>query len=128
MASASQVPLLLRLCRGEACRSAFFVCRRCDRGQRYCGERCRQKARREQRRAANRRHQRSPEGRLDHRDRQREYRRRLVARRVTDQGSEEAVGAPTLALLKVAAVPTVAGEPACCVCGRRGALIDPFTG
>src|SRR4030095_3371827 len=37
----------------------------CDRGQRYCTDRCRSKARREQRRAANRRHQQTPEGRLD---------------------------------------------------------------
>ena len=37
-------------------------------------------ARRQQRRAANRRHQRSPEGRLDHRDRQRAYRRRQAPR------------------------------------------------
>ncbi len=34
-----------------------------------------------------RRHQRSPEGRLDHRDRQRAYRRRHAPARVTDQGS-----------------------------------------
>ena len=38
-------------------------------------------ARRHQRRAANRRHQQSPEGRLDHRDRQREYRQRAERRR-----------------------------------------------
>ena len=46
-------------------------------------------ARLQQRRRANCRHQRSPEGRLDHRDRQREYRRRQppVRARVTDQGS-----------------------------------------
>jgi hypothetical protein len=103
------------------------VCRCCDRGQRYCSERCREKARREQRRAANRRHQDSEEGRLDHRDRQREYRRRLVARRVTDQRSGERGCAPTLAL-KHAVVEGVAGEVICCVCGRRGTLIDPFTG
>ena len=128
MASTEQVPLRLRLCRGEACRSVFFVCRRCDRGQQYCSERCRRQARREQRRAANRRHQESPEGRLDHRDRQREYRQRLVERRVTDQRSEEAVRAPTLAFRRVAAVEAVVGELICRVCGRRGTLIDPFTG
>ena len=43
------------------------------------------KARRQQRRAANRRHQHSREGRLDHRDHQRAYRERL--RRVTDHTS-----------------------------------------
>jgi hypothetical protein len=128
MSDGEQVPLRQRLCRAGACGSVFYVCRLCDRGQRYCSERCRDKSRREQRRAANRRHQRSPEGRLDHRDRQREYRRRLVARRVTDQGSGGHSCAPTLALLTVAAVQPLGSEPICCVCGRQGTLIDPFTG
>jgi hypothetical protein len=47
---------------------------------------------------------------------------------VTDHRSEEPVGTPTLAFLEVAAVHAVAGEPVCCVCGRRGTLIDPYTG
>lgn len=128
MASSEEVPLRQRFCGAEACRGAFYVCRCCDRGQRYCSERCREKARREQRRAANRRHQQSAEGRLDHRDRQREYRRRLVAWRVTDQRSDEQGDASTLALLKHAVVEALASELICSVCGRRGTLIDPFTG
>ena len=75
-----------RICRGAGCGAVFWICRHCDRGHRYCGERCRRKARRQQGRAANRRHQKSPEGRLDHRDRQRVYRERC-RRRVTDQPS-----------------------------------------
>ena len=82
---AAEVILRQRVCR---CGTTFYICRSCDRGQRYCSEPCRQKARREQRREANRRHQKSLEGRLDHRDRQQLYReRRLRFRRVTDQGS-----------------------------------------
>jgi hypothetical protein len=83
---AAEVILRQEVCR---CGRIFYICRSCDRGQRYCSEHCRQKARRQQRREANRRHQQSPEGRLDHRDRQRLYRERLALRqeRVTDQGS-----------------------------------------
>ncbi len=66
----------------------FWICRSCDRGQQYCSERCRQKTRRQQRREANRCHQQSPEGRLDHRDHQRAYRQRQAWARVTDQGSQ----------------------------------------
>ena len=51
-----------RFCRGAGCGVVFWICRHCDRGHRYCGERCRRKARRQQRRAANRRHQQSREG------------------------------------------------------------------
>ena len=66
----------------------FYICCHCYRGQRYCSSRCREKSRRQQRREANRRYERSlgPEGREDHRARQREYRQRLK-RRVTDQSS-----------------------------------------
>ena len=76
-------PLRQRFCRGAGCGAVFWICRHCDRGHKYCGERCRWKARRQQRRDANQRNQQSREGRLDHRDRQRAYRRRRRLR-VTD--------------------------------------------
>ena len=80
------VVLRRRAC--NRCDVVFWICPRCDRGQRYCSLLCRNQARRQQRRFANRRHQQSPEGRQDHRDRQREYRRRSrIKARVTDQGS-----------------------------------------
>ena len=87
MAASGEVVLRPRICLDRECRALFFLCSRCDRGQRYCSLACRQQARLRQRRCANRRHQQSPEGRLDHRDRQREYRRRQMHARVTDQGS-----------------------------------------
>lgn len=127
MATGGQVLLRQRQCRAEWCRVVFYLCRSCDRGQGYCSERCREKSRRQQRRAANRRHQRSDEGRLDHRDRQREYRVRLV-RRVTDQGSGGGVCSPTLRPLTEWLFEAEAGEVFCRLCGRRGTLVDPFAG
>ena len=62
------------VCRGAGCPAVFYICGACYRGQAYCGARCRAPAQRQHRRDANPRHQRSPEGRLDHRDRQRVYR------------------------------------------------------
>jgi len=80
------------------CGALFCICSRCDRGHRYCNPRCRLLARREQRRLANRRYQQSPEGKEDHRDRQREYRLRNNHRvRVTDQGSLPAIAKGTMA-------------------------------
>lgn len=79
MAEQDEDVLRLRICHG--CHAFFWICRPCDRGQRYCSPPCRASARREQRRQANRRHQHSLEGRQDHRDRQREYRKRCVQRR-----------------------------------------------
>lgn len=118
----------------------FYLCRHCDRGQRYCSPRCREKSRRLQRREANRRHQQSLEGRLDHRDRQRAYRQRRRAR-VTDQSSlglfpyasmsvpngpqpVETSSAPELFTSGGAECP--AGWVVCQVCGCRGRWVNPF--
>ena len=79
MADQGEAVFRQRVCRG--CNAVFCICRSCDRGQRYCSPDCRFLALREQRRRANRRHQHSPEGRLDHRDRQRAYRKRCAQRR-----------------------------------------------
>lgn len=121
----------------------FYLCRRCDRGQRYCSLRCREKALRRQRREANRRHQQSPEGRADHRDRQREYRKRHRAG-VTDKSSLR--GSPCVNLTVPPAREPIEATPApdlgpspnasrlagpagwvvCQICGRRGRWVNPF--
>ena len=120
----------------------FYLCPHCDRGQRYCSYRCREKSRRQQRREANRRYQQSLglEGRLDHRQRQREYRQRLKAR-VTDQSSLRA--SPCVNLTAPPAPEPVESPPAadfprgpgaeyaaswvvCQICGRRGRWVNPF--
>lgn len=115
-----------RRCHARGCAALFYICRACYRGQRYCSEACRQVSRREQRRAANRRHQQSLEGRLDHIDRQRAYRRRRAVR-VTDQGS--AAGLACGSIAATAPIGRRAGRGAghgvrCLVCGRRGRLIE----
>jgi hypothetical protein len=103
----------LRWVRCAYCMVLFFLCRSCDRGQGYCGLRCRVQGRRRGLRAANARHQRSPEGRMDHRDRQRGYRARRRAR-VTDQGSAPA--AATFTVLPFTESP----GPIVGVCGLGG--------
>jgi hypothetical protein len=117
-------------CRWRGCGAVFYICLPCYRGQRYCSERCRIKARRAQRREANRRYQVTEQGLKRHRERQRAYRRR----RVTDQGSSRTP--PALRMGEPAFSPTpareVRDEPAiadvfvCQCCGRRGRRIDPF--
>jgi hypothetical protein len=125
------------VCQFPPCGAVFYLCRHCDRGQRYCSLRCRQKSRRLQRREANRRYHQSLglEGRLDHRQRQREYRQRLKAR-VTDQSS---LGTSSCANLTVPpacepgeATPALhppsrrAAEVVCQICGRRVRWVNPF--
>ena len=120
----------------------FYLCQRCDRGQRYCRPHCREKSRRLQRREANRRYQQSLglDGRLDHRQRQREYRQRLKAR-VTDQSSlraspcvnltapptpEPAEAPPASDFFPGSDAEYAARWVVCQICGRRGRWVNPF--
>jgi hypothetical protein len=153
MAERGEVVFRQKRCR--ACNAVFVICRSCDRGQRYCNPGCRVAALREQRRRANRRHQHSPEGRLDHRDRQREYRKRCARRRVTDTSSVALTSPGNISTWPRESEKTVvplsfrgsllgcrvafswrereAEHPRrqsavlrCVICGRSGRFIDPF--
>jgi hypothetical protein len=144
MAAHREVVLRQRFCHAVECRALFFLCAHCDRGQRYCSLACRRQARLRQHRSANRRYQQSPEGRLDHRDRQQQYRERRCRARVTDQGSLLSVGSASFQCGVVEATLPDAPKPAavgvfpcwpenrpgirlCCrVCGRLGRFIDQF--
>lgn len=109
--------LRMRRCCGQDCGSVFFVCVRCDRGQRYCSSACRQAARRRQTRAANARYQRSEAGKQAHRLRQRAYRKRSCKRSVTYQGHTSAILLPSIGSF----VP-----PTCLACRQRTVWINPY--
>ena len=101
------------------CRRQVLICSRCDRGQRYCGARCSNPARRESLRAAGRRYQHSRRGRHCHAERQRRYRRRCRedarAQKVTHHGSAFAPCGAELARHQVAmreANPPMSPKPA----------------
>jgi hypothetical protein len=137
MRHAAEDVLRQRVCRWKECRALFWICRHCDRGHQYCSDRCRQKARREQRRSANLRHRKTLEGRLDQRDRQKAYRQRLAAVSVMDQGSQNEVSAVTI-ISPVIFQPVAAytgsktrvihtpGAPHCIICGRTSRFVNPF--
>jgi hypothetical protein len=75
-----------RLFNCARCRRQVVICSHCDRGNIYCGRRCSETARRQSRREAGRRYQRTRRGRFTHAARQRRYRQRRRAK-VTHQGS-----------------------------------------
>jgi hypothetical protein len=144
MAVSGEVLLRLRVCLAGDCRATFFLCSRCDRGQRYCSRACSRQARLHQHRQANRRYQQSPEGKLDHCDRQRAYRRCRAQARVTDHssllipspassegGKVDAIAKEALPRSKAAGLPRWPeqrpGVRLCCrICGRAGRFVDPF--
>jgi hypothetical protein len=141
MRHAAENVLRQRFCRWQECGTIFWICRSCDRGQCYCSDHCRSKARREQRCAANLRHRKTLEGRLDQRDRQKAYRQRLAAISVMDQGSPKEPSAGNIIspvhFSSVAAgnggkqthktrVIHDSGVPHCILCGRAGQFVNPF--
>jgi hypothetical protein len=77
------------------CRCQVVICSHCDRGNIYCGKRCAESARRQSRREAGRRYQRTRRGRFAHAARQRRYRRRR-RQKVTHQGSPPVLPDETL--------------------------------
>jgi hypothetical protein len=76
------------------------------------------------------RHQQTPEGLLDHRDRQRDYRARQAGR-VTDQGSRDRISSAKLQPEQGEPEREMADamekremeRPCCAVCGRRGDFV-----
>ena len=140
-----EVVLRQRVCRGQGCQTVFWICTHCDRGQCYCSPACRIEARRRQHRAANRRYQKSLEGRLDHRDRQQHYRERRRRPRVTDQSSLSVISPAPFGYGETITTPSPEGTPValraappsrlekradpwlrCSICGRPGRFVDPF--
>ena len=128
-------------CRAPDCRRKFLICSHCYRGQRYCGPPCRARARAQQLRDANARHQRSEPGRLDHNQRQRTYRDHLrggrAAKLVTYQslnppdsmsccGHDATVPVPPSSVAPRAprpASPRTAPPLRCSICRRPGVTL-----
>jgi hypothetical protein len=109
--------LRMRSCHGPGCGAPFFVCIRCDRGQRYCSDACRKAARRRQTRAANSRYQCSEADKLAHRSRQKAYRERRSRCRVTYQGITSVITPhPGRSII----------PPTCSRCGHQTVWVNPF--
>jgi hypothetical protein len=119
-----------------ACRTPRVICRRCDRGQRYCSRSCAQAARRRSLGAAGARYQRSLRGRFSHAARQRRYRER--GQKVTHQGSPPAAvalsspppdcvrGRPSAPATAVQLQTTAAVLAAVLVCDFCGSRCSPW--
>lgn len=130
-------------CAYPPCSIVWAICRCCYRGHRYCSDACSERARREKKRAYNRRHQQGP-GRGRHRERQRARRLRQAKRPsskqiVTDHSSIEPpsdgtlVGARRQELVDSAEPSARAAEVnqdgslSCRRCGRHSVLVEPLS-
>ncbi len=124
----------------DQCAQVVYICSWCDRGQRYCSDECRRRARRQNQREANQRYQRTRRGRLLHAQRQAAYRARQRApdEKVTHHSChaevrparviscvtrrpKRSVGPSTLWVDSQNSPPSPPPSPyfVCCVCGHR---------
>ena len=71
-----------------ACHSLVIICSGCDRGNIYC-QSCAPEMQKQRRRDASRRYQSTFKGKLNHARRQKNYRLRKEAKKVTHKGSRE---------------------------------------
>lgn len=129
-------------CQLPGCAATFYACLCCF--WRYCSKECRTRARLLNRRAANQRYQQTEAGRLDHNDRQSDYRKRCRSREaqqsVTDHSSISAESTSSFGHASptpptpAPAPPQAADRPIqvraqrplrCAICGRPG-LTLPF--
>ena len=118
------------------CRVQVLLCRRCDRGQIYCGPRCSMAARRGFQRAAGQRHQSSRGGRVLHAARSKRWRLRVAQRAllkvapadfVTHQGSLGAsADAPLAPCDPDPAAPVEPSIPSALRCRRCGCALPSW--
>ncbi len=112
----------------DRCGQVVYICSWCDRGHRYCSNRCRRRARRRSLREAGRRYQQGHQGRLRHAKRQARYRARQRAseQKVTHHSCRADSGPAS-----VRSCATTLSEPFCpsplvVVCGMCGHPCEPF--
>jgi hypothetical protein len=116
--TACQEGLRVRRCADPTCSAMFTICANCDRGQRYSGDACRARMRRQQVLAAGRRYQESEAGRQNHCRRQQSYRERRVGANMTHQG-RASIRQPQPSNL-----PSLSRY---LVCGQQSRWINPFS-
>ena len=109
--------VLLLILRCSRCGVFFHVCRRCYRGQRYCGPSCGLAARRCFHRAAQKRYRQTPRGRQCRREAARRHRRLHAKRSVDDAGSTPGW---------VPVIFPTSPVATCRFCGRAGRVVKRF--
>ncbi len=130
----NHTPVLLLEIECRWCGNRFYVCRRCWRGQVYCGEECRKTAKLHAHREAQRRYRQTGRGRRAHREA--EKRRRVGLSKeskeiVDDTGTTPSVRGLTLHSGSLKACIAQAEKQGCrigrCfVCGSWGIIVERF--
>ena len=113
--------VLLKEIRCKHCGGIFYVCRRCWRGQVYCGDRCRKICQRESQREAQRRYRRTEKGKKTHRDYEQKRRIKKNKKTVADEGTtpQEACD--------IEHPQRPRNRPRCLFCGLSGIVVAQFS-
>lgn len=107
------------------CGKQVVICRRCDRGHKYCSKECSREARRASNREAARRYQKTPKGARNHAARQKRYRNRLQSTVTHHTSPAQPITAELISVVATTCVATAEIAPEvdplvlrCHFCGR----------
>ena len=111
---------LLKKIQCRRCGLIFYLCRSCWRGHAYCSDPCRQAARKENRRAAQRRYRQTEKGREAHRQGERRRRMKKSKKTVDDRGTTLESSRDNVPIKSSGA------EIRCHFCGSYGVVVKDF--
>jgi len=112
----------------DLCAVVVYICSWCDRGHRYCTDRCRRQARQRSLREAGRRYQQGHEGRRLHARRQAEYRARQQAseKKVTHHSCRGDLGSASVHSCTTKPPEPLCPSPSVRACNVCGLQCEPF--
>ena len=112
----------------DLCGQVVYICSWCDRGHRYCCDKCRRRARRRSVLEAGRRYQKSQRGRHHHAKRQAEYRarQRAAEEKVTHHSCRTPTGSASVRPCTTTPPNSLYPMPSVVVCGVCGHPCEPY--
>jgi len=125
--------LIKRECR--FCGLNFYVCRRCYRGQAYCSDFCRIKARRKRHKETQRKYRQTAKGKKSHSRAENRRRERLKESKLRNMDDQTTTSIPVWCMLQSARIQIwifylrseLSNNHCCHFCGCCGTVVDEFT-
>ena len=112
--------LVLKEVKCKYCGQIFYVCRRCWRGQVYCGKRCRKICQRPMRREAQRKYRQSDKGKKTRRKYENDRKKKKNRKKTSDTSTTPQ------ATFDIEAPESPGNQPKCLFCGLSGIVVVQF--
>ena len=115
--------VLLKEVQCKYCGRVFYICRRCWRGQAYCGKICRKLCQMEMHREAQRKYRRTAKGKKTHRKYEKERREKKMKKNSKTMGDDTAT---PQGACDIEPPQRSENRPKCLFCGLSGIVVAQF--